>query len=603
MISPKKISVLGIIVTLGLLILLGERFLKFLSTLNLFLLMYVFFSLLGFLVYALEKQKPLELDALSPKLLRVSTVVYLAVVISIFLVLKSSIYVKPLSYYLLVSLGAAIIGVQIISRENPRKILFEILLLALIIRSSTLIINPYLFGPDVYWHFNRISEAVGEGDLLPKAGHYYYYPAFHLLIYFLLTIGALFEKMLSAGGLILSLFAIVAIYFLGKEVMDERAGLMGALLLSISTFHIFGSINYSPMINGFSLMVVGIYMLIKSLDHSDIWQYARSATVFWLAAVFVITIHPVASLAMLLLLGGNFAAMHLIKTRKKALAPFFSYLIGYMSYLAFVSYALFRHIIEILFVPAETGESPTLPTVAFVAPTTKLLVESAVNYLGPAFLMFFGIYGGMKFLEAKDLKKLTLLFALFALYLIPFISFFKQTGAVDPGRMLNFIEGIIVIPAAAGLIFLCYGMRKHIHRVLLVLLSLSFLTFFSTFSYITWDSNQILKDEVIVPIGFVTQSTLAVHPFLQKLPEDAPLYTDHRMKLYLNNKERGIHDLPQVIHEISYRTLNERGYFGINNEYLERILWKSDSERKLFLDEFAGDDKIYDNGNVQVFKK
>jgi hypothetical protein len=594
---------LGGFVTFALLIYLSNIFLRSPSTLNLFLLMYVGFSFLGFLLYVFRKHQTIyELNAIYGKRWVILTIFFLIVVAGILFVLKSSIYIKPLSYYVLVSLAAALIGIQIIENRVSNKILFQILILAFLIRSSSLIINPYLFGADSYWHFNRIMNIIKDGHLASEAGHYYYFPSFHIFISFFEKIGTPTEVIYSTASLILSLIAVPTIYLLTRNFLGEKTGLMSSLLLSISVFHIFGSINYSPMINGFSLILISFYILIKFIGLAKTSEFIRTWIIFWLVALSVFFIHPVASMSLGLILGANFVLTRFFfKNNGKGLTPFYSYIVGFIAYLMFVHFMLFREIVEVIFIP---GESQPLPSIKFVSPTTKLLTESALSFLGPASLVFFGVYGGLMWMENYNLKKMSVLLSLMLLYSIPLYSFIRGVGGLDPGRLLSYIEALIVIPAATSIIYLSSTIKNSKYKLAMISSVLVFLSFFSTFSYITWDGNQILKDKVEVPVGFATQSSLAAYPFLQKLPKDMPLYSDHRTSLYLANKDRGIYGLPDiVIHRISYRTLNESGYFGINKEYLERIMWKSDSERELFLDTLDGDDKIYDNGNVQIFMK
>ena len=96
------------------------------------------------------------------------------IIIIIMIILKNSLYTKPYSYYVLITIATIVIGFQIVTKDwcegkNVWMVLFlQILPLAAIIRGSSLLINPYLIGPDVplalsfhskvnqYWIFGHI---------------------------------------------------------------------------------------------------------------------------------------------------------------------------------------------------------------------------------------------------------------------------------------------------------------------------------------------------------------------------------------------------------------------------------------------------------------
>jgi hypothetical protein len=443
-----------------------------------------------------------------------------------------------------------------------------------------------------------MSKVLDTGHLLKSAGHYYYYPFFHILIIISQTMMSLSEIVFSITSLIVSMAAILCIYLLGKEISNEKTGLIASLLLSISSFHIFGSINYSPMSNGFSLVIIALYIIIK-FTKSLQTEYFKAWLVFWITAIFVFFVHPVTSFSLGIMLGGVFIIKHITKDAKGIISPFLAYFIGFIAYLMFVHFSLFREIVEVIFIPEEATPLPAVglavpqPTIRYI-----LYLECAVSYLGPTSLVFFGTCGGLKWLERGGPKKMAIILSLILLYSIPLISFFRG-GAIQPVRPLLFIEGLMVLPASDGIIYIVNSIVKK-WRYPSVCIMFFLLSFASNSSYITWDGNTFFKDEILLPVGFATQSTLAVHPYLMKISTEKSLYLDDRTGLYINNAERGILNLNRDTKGISFQSLKEEGYFVVNIPFLERRMWGR-GDRELFFEELQTTHKIYDNGNVQVF--
>lgn len=605
------VALLCFLTLIPLLYQLGNKFVTNPSTTNLFLVMYGGFAELGFFLYIIlyRKVSPNQkLKNFNFDVNKIPTILFLITIIGILLVLNRSVYTKPLEYYVLISIAGALIALQIIGNEETTKkaaykILLQILILAAVIRLSSFLINPYLFGPDSYWHFNSVSEVLDKGHLLKRTGHYYYYPFFHLLVSSSETIIAFSEKIYSLTSLSLSFIALLIFYLLCREIINERVGLVATLLLTFSAFHIFASINYQPMLNGFTFILMSFYILIKFYKSTGIGEYVRTFVVFWLAALFVFFIHPVASMGLGLILCAYFVVRHLIfKEEKKGITPFYSYSIGFVAYLMFVHYSLFVEIVEALFIP---GEASPIPAVEFgVKPTTLLLLESALSFLGPTVLVLFGVYGGLKLVEKMSPAIMALFVSVIFLYFIPLLSYLEESGGLDPGRLVSFIEGFIAIPAGFGLIYLSSLVTHRITKFVLFSSFFVFIAFFSTFSYITWDGNTIFKEEVEVPVGFATQSTLATYPFLSKLSGEKPLYMDDRTNLYINNEKRGFFSLNNVkTAGISFPVLEGDGIFVVNFPVLDRRVWKGEKDEKKFLDQLNDANKIYDSESVIVFDR
>lgn len=599
------IAVIGAAVSFGFFFFLVKSFIGSPSTLSLFLTMYGGFALLGFLVYLLEAflvtaPQEKEIETNSDFLL----VLFLLSLTGTLLVLIDALYTKPLEYYVLISIAAAVIGLQATSANiRPRTVLFQIVALAFLIRMSSFLINPYLLGPDSYWHFNVVSENLAQGYLVEMGGHYYYYPSAHLLPGFLEALIGVYEEVYAVGNIVLSMVAVFMIYLLGKEIAGERAGLISALLLSVSTFHISGSINYAPMVNGFSLVLVSLYILLKFRRPGGLAQYTATWISFWIAALFVFFTHPVTSMSLGLILGANIVAIRAIFKRNIGLTPFYSYAIGFTAYLMFVHISLFTKIVKVIFIEEE---SSPLPAIEFVVPTARLLLESATSYFGSTLLLFLGTYGMLKWVEKHDINKITLILSVVVLYILPISSFIHGSSGLDPGRLISFVEGLIIVPAAVGFLYLSAKI-PHRLRPATLFLFIGAIAFFSTSSYVTWDSNDVYKEESQVPVSYLTQSLVASGAFLKIIPEEnKTIYTEHKTLIYLGHPARTVpglgNDAIDWVWLKGPEALNESGYFLVNVPYFDRDLWAGEKDRLSFMGLLEEKSRVYDSGDIIFYR-
>jgi hypothetical protein len=464
-------------------------------------------------------------------------------------------------------------------------------------------INPYLTGWDTYWHYHRIENLINLGKLSPASGHYYYYPFFHLINGITSLFTSLNISILLFVNLAIGTFTVLLMFYIIKELSNSRTALAGALITTVSTLHIYRSTGLArPDV---TFILFGILAIIKA-SHYGI---SRSWIIFWLAAVAVFFIHPTATVALLAFLGANFILKNIgtyfkEKSYTFKITPFVSYFIGFIAYLEFVHYSLFVDIVKIIFIPEEE----VVPLVTVLPPEMVEKIswiyhlEAYISYLGISLILLLGVVGSFKWLLKYDLNKLTILLGIVFIYLIPIYSVLTNFFEAQPSRFLLHGDILTIIPAAVGMSALFEIARRRYFKILIAMSFLFIFCFFSVTSYLTGDDNGIFNKELPFDQRHATQSALAVYPYINKV--SGPLYVDEEVTRYLFSGDRGIiATTGKDIRGLSPHIGEERGFFIINLNKLERgFIWKV-KFKKSFLDNFKKDEKIYDNGNVVIFKR
>jgi hypothetical protein len=177
---------------------------------------------------------------------------YLFFLISIFIYMMS-LYYRPLSYFILVSVLAGIIASEILCiREGDRvfPILLQIFLLSILIRSGIYYNFPSIMGYDAYFHAGMAKLITETGTVPPieVSSKYFYYPLAHIFVSMTQLMGGLNVKdgfFYSIG--FANIFCTAGIYLVGKKLEGPQMGLLAALLINLNNYNIVAGItNITP---------------------------------------------------------------------------------------------------------------------------------------------------------------------------------------------------------------------------------------------------------------------------------------------------------------------------------------------------------------------
>jgi len=236
--------------------------------------------------------------------------------------------VPPQAYFLVASVVAGAIAVQIASSALPQRraiILAEIVALALLLRAVLLFAFPSLYGTDTWLHAGVIDDWFESGALLRTGPHgdttYYSYP-----VTYLQTIAF---RLVGGADLRMSMFAVITIplalvslsvYTIGRTLAGERVGLLAALAASFNQFLVVWGAFTIPTVLGVVLFSLILLLVARPRLLPTRWP------VFLIFACALVWTHTISSfvtaIALLAFAVGTWAASRLSPQASRAeLAP------------------------------------------------------------------------------------------------------------------------------------------------------------------------------------------------------------------------------------------------------------------------------------------
>lgn len=163
---------------------------------------------------------------------------------------------------------------------NKTKIIIVILLLIAFSAFFRLysLTSQSVWGDEAMWvYFSQLS--VSENILLTSQD--FHMPLYNIILHYWITVFGLGEDALRSLSAIFGILGVVMAYLVGKKLFNSRVGLYSAVLLAVSSFHIY----YSQQIRPYSLLallgLVSFYFFIDCLNKDsknknlgNIWPYA-----------------------------------------------------------------------------------------------------------------------------------------------------------------------------------------------------------------------------------------------------------------------------------------------------------------------------------------
>lgn len=573
-------------------------------TLYVLILWYSFFFTFGIIYFLLDKKIQERINKSSlPNYVynsnKVCMILFYINLLLIIFILSKSLYVKPLEYYFLVSTATTIIGFQIVSKRqlytsHIYHILFmEIIPLAVVIRASSFLINPYLIGTDVPWHYHFIENIIKTAFLDPLAGQYYHYPFYHL---FQSTIGVLIGFSQVSFNLINSMSSVISIlivYSIGKTAFNSsKIGLMFSLLLSISTMHIFLAVFNTSKIGGTTLFLLCLLLMIKKINYNDI----NTNILFLISAMAILMWHPEISSVLLIILG--ISSLGIIFTHKKSKFNYIFVLYGtvFLSYIIYTNVSLFKLIIQNVFIN-EPSSAELVQNLSDRVINIKFLFQTSFAYLGITAPAAAISYMGFNILKKRKEMDVFLLLSLFSLYVSPLIGVISGNFGLSPDRALTYISLLVLLICAVA-IFRIFNFNDKYNLCIFLILFFIF-TFSSVSSYLIGDANNFYNDDIPRGTIFTTDSNLASYNYLNKTPEKATIVSDYETIRYTMNPLRGFLSIPH--RKKIYLPKYEEGFLVINEPNLRRLNWDDSLWGQNIITVQSFKNKTYDNGDLMIF--
>jgi hypothetical protein len=570
-------------------------------TLYMLLFCYLIFFILG-LVYFYNTSKNYKNKNYSIKLIdnsygislqKLACALFFLLSAAMLVSLDNRIYTNDLLYYLLVSIVSSFLGLQIIALSDAhiyfQKIIFlQILIFGIIIRSSSFMINPYLMGADTYWHYNVIEDFIlSQGHLDLYAQNYFYFPSYHLS-------QAAGELLMGQGefafnliNLSHSVILILISYLIGRSLNGEKTGLICALIFSVATPLLSLLISNTSKIGGITLALLCIYLTISIYKRYNAKLFALLILVVFPTALW----HP-ELLFFLVSLGCANIAVLIYKSNFK-----FNFSIKFLITLFLCCIMLAFYYFFSYFNFSDINRA--LPQLVSIIPSKniniKFLLQLFLAYFAVTFPIFFIPHYLVDKRNQINYCILVLLSTLIILHILPFLSIISGIFALNPERLFNYIQ-IILLILMANSILTIFKIKKLNHAILFIII-FSLFSFSSASSYLIGDGNDVFNDAIQKGTTYLSFSNLVVHDFLSKTDHNVTISSDYETMRYISDPVRGIYYLDKS--NIVYFPFIEKGYLLLNLVNLRRLNWESTDWGRPIID-YRSMNNIYDNKQIKI---
>jgi hypothetical protein len=574
-----------------------------LITLFTLLLGYSGFCCLGILYFLFSEdrviKKEIPISYQNIKFRKLCWIVFVVLIISCLFILNTIHYTKPFLYYVIISFMVLFIILQVIFLKDTLKkfdiliILTQIIILSTLILGSSYLINPYLIGPDILYHFHNIQQLVNVGYLSEAFFHYYYFPSYYLSQAIFGVLVGLSPNGFNIINLSMGILSVLIAFFLGKVIFnDSKTGLISALLFSIAPLAIFCVVYNTSKIGGLFLFLLCLFIQIRIIQTNNV----KFVALFWLAILPLFLWHPELSQAVMPILLAYLLTMFICKKHPLNFVSsgFVLYVIAYIFYLLFVHTSLGTSIVDLLFL--ERTSVALIQTIERT-PDPIFYLQTTLAYLGITIMILFVAFLSFRWAKTPDKLKIFLLLILILLHINPLIGVFSGNFSLGAERSLITTSAVVTI-IASGAIFKLFT-SKTWQSIAVVSLIFFGICFFSVSSYLTGDGNDIFNDKIPRQTLYTTTSDFISLDFLNRTPIQSHIFGDLETLQYTMDPMRRFYWLPE--RNMSINSIKNADYIVINKPNMRRLNWENSSQGDIFKDNLKFYDKLYYNGEILVY--
>lgn len=388
----KILALLGVIFSIPLIVYLSLTSRSYLGSVHITSVILALFSCIIWL--AIRKKASLEVSQTLYNhsfYLALSIFFFLCLICSILLVyFRPYIYVRPIEYFILVSVMAGTVSSEIFFTLSNKKyiylILLQILTIGLNLVFSQMFIFPNVVGTDPWFH-QMFTLKILNLYHIPEGFVYSKLPIFHLAVASSSIITELDYKFSAALSVCFLTFLAGALllFLFGRYLFNERVGLLSALLFVTANWSINAGIELIPNTLGNIIVIIIIYMLFK-LKAEKTYVINILSIIFLL--ILILT-HTIAALSMAIILCISWVLSNIYKKLyiMYIKLPIYSNTVVFfpVTMLAWWTYAT-GHLITLAQL-IKWGFSIDKHLVQFTA--TVPFLEKLLNYLG--MILFFAL--------------------------------------------------------------------------------------------------------------------------------------------------------------------------------------------------------------------
>lgn len=556
---------------------------------------------------------------LQPHFSKLLDIAFWGLLIASLIILSQGLYARPLSFLILVSIMAAILAVQIFAGKNIAYCLMQIFVIGILLRASAWYQFPGPVGYDSIVELRILEQLVANGHTGDFMMGYQFYPVAQ---FFAASTSVITGLEARDSLIILSVVQTVGLVFLfliGKQLFNERTGLLAAMIMAIFDWHVFWGFNVKTFTMGLTWIPFLIFILLIRQRNNSLLFPILSILIILLATLT----HPFITTAIVLILITGWLLSQIIKrvignekfnppiTLGLALTSFcvalvyWTYASGFTEYIGYI----YRYAIGL------EVESGRIGAVTFSPNIAQMIWMRLPIFL----LLFFTTLGCLTIFNIRKLNQKALMQIWLALLggiiiLINFIIYSVSTLSLLITERWFVIMGLIVaLPTAVGLMSI--PGKKGWHNMVVIFLLMFLLSGIMTTSYtgsvkpvIPWEPSK--RDAAtlseLVAARTVSQMTGLT---LDSTPEvDSRIYADH---YYSHIFLRHLHIPPDNVVDLYSLTLEEfekyHGILMLRTDFANLLLESASIVIKKNQYQSLTDDPqiilMYNNGMVKALRR
>jgi len=377
----------------------------------------ILFSCLIYFVFRNKFKNEAAISSQEDRFKRILSISFYLIFLTCVLIDNMNLYYRPISYFILICVLAAIIASQILyirEGDGVTSLLLQIFLLSILIRAGIFYNFPSLMGYDAYFHVGMAREITDTGFVPPIeiSSKYFYYPLFHIFISIAQIMGKTDIKdavFYSIG--FASVLSTVGVYLIGKKLEGPQMGLLATLLININNHNIVAGItNITPGSLVLCYFIFVIYVIFSEK------QSLRYTGFILLTTILMVLTHQLTTFVVFLALISVCVGKYLHNSVYKSLfikTNSFNYILFFI--ISLQTYWMFTYVnqetsfFEMVLSPLmdliKVGSSYSSNDLIVGSGNNQETLEVLLLHISYLALPFFAIGGVLAWFSREDIKK------------------------------------------------------------------------------------------------------------------------------------------------------------------------------------------------------
>ena len=509
------------------------------------------------------------------------SIVFLMMYACIVYLTHQMMYERPLSYFVLITISAMIVVIQIVSNRSENRnwvILVEILLISLSICASVYYLFPTVYGIDPVYHINFAQNLVEQASIPENYSAYSAYPIMHLLIGITNIVSGLDWKDTFFVMSIISTFTSVFIYLVGLKLFNSKIALLATLLYSLSNFHLYWSFWIAGTTIGSSLVLIFVYLIflnskgdqkrqriILSLMILIFVSLLLAHTLSTVVCLWILMLYFTARILYSCIFGNAFQVIvgmvwnsqsvgmvktsrglkdyvyHLLSNQRNAISISLIILLSLLT-LAYWTYNIpdsgvsftdnIGRILKNCFLASDLGNFESVSLASEYD-----LLEITLSELGYAIYILFGLYGILWFLfkDNSNAQRFSLVALSVSIFFVIYSAGILGLYAIMPHRWFIFLYIFLCFFTVVGIVYMSSLLRNKITKWSFITIISGIMIFFMITSPYANSDSSIYASNLTDRYGATSSELYASQWVNEKY--DHTVTTDYNYRKYFHNMQ------------------------------------------------------------------